>query len=274
MAARVGLADYDSNADFSTKTLKSLRQDNTPKVKLDNSVLSKLPSKQQVTSAIALYMPPNVSVSYKNSYESEPAEMMGTIGQALIGATTATSMQEKLTAVGQGVIGGLGDLGKKAIGEFGQMLGAGDPVKLTSKAFGMAINPHQEQFYVGPDFRSFSYTFDFWPRSQKELEAVNNIITLFKYHSHPDLDTTVTSGRMFFVPSEFEIHYLHMGKQNEYMNKISKCVCTSVDVNYGPEGEFKTFVEDGRGAAPIHYKLALSFTELEFMTKDKIYKGY
>jgi len=79
---------------------------------------------------------------------------------------------------------------------------------------------------------------------------------------------------MFFVPSEFEIHYLHFGKQNEYMNKISKCVCTSVDVDYGPEGEFKTFVEDGRGAAPVHYKLSLSFTELELMTKDKIYNGY
>ena len=102
----------------------------------------------------------------------------------------------------------------------------------------------------------------------------NNIIFLFKYHSHPDLELRKSGGRMFFVPSEFEIHYLHMGKENEYMNKISKCVCTSVDVDYGPEGEFKTFRADARGAAPVHYKMAVSFTELELMTKDKIYKGY
>jgi len=274
MAARVGLADYDSNADFSSKTLKTLRQGNTPAPKLDNSVLSKFPSHQTVTSAIALYMPPNVKVSYKNNYEAEATELSGDVAKAIGGLKTATSRAEQIDAVMTGVTAGLGQYGKNIIGEAISMVGAGDPVKLASKALGMAVNPQQEQFYVSPDFRSFSYTFDFWPRSQKELDAANNIILLFKYHSHPDLELSKSGGRMFFVPSEFEIHYLHRGKQNEYMNKISKCVCTSVDVDYGPEGEFKTFVADGRGAAPVHYKLTLSFTELELMTKDKIYKGY
>ena len=83
-----------------------------------------------------------------------------------------------------------------------------------------------------------------------------------------------TAGRMFIVPSEFEIHYMHVSKdsdtaeENTYMNKISKCVCTSVDVNYGPEGEFKAFSTNG---APIHYKLSLGFTETEFITKNNIY---
>ena len=274
MAARVGLADYDSNADFSSKTLKTLRQGNTPAPKLDNSVLSKFPSHQTVTSAIALYMPPNVKVSYKNNYEAEATELSGDVAKAIGGLKTATSRAEQIDAVMTGVTAGLGQYGKNIIGEAISMVGAGDPVKLASKALGMAVNPQQEQFYVSPDFRSFSYTFDFWPRSQKELDAANNIILLFKYHSHPDLELSKSGGRMFFVPSEFEIHYLHRGKQNEYMNKISKCVCTSVDVDYGPEGEFKTFVADGRGAAPVHYKLTLSFTELELMTKDKIYNGY
>jgi hypothetical protein len=274
MAARVGLADYDSNADFSSKTLKTLRQGNTPAPKLDNSVLAKFPSHSTVTSAIALYMPPNVKVSYKNNYEAEATELSGDVAKAIGGLKSATSRAEQIDAVMTGVTAGLGQYGKNIIGEAISMVGAGDPVKLASKALGMAVNPQQEQFYVSPDFRSFSYTFDFWPRSQKELEAANNIILLFKYHSHPDLELSKSGGRMFFVPSEFEIHYLHRGKQNEYMNKISKCVCTSVDVDYGPEGEFKTFVADGRGAAPVHYKLTLSFTELELMTKDKIYKGY
>ena len=83
-----------------------------------------------------------------------------------------------------------------------------------------------------------------------------------------------SAGRMFIVPSEFEIHYMHIdsedgqAKTNSYMNKISKCVCTSVDVNYGPEGEFKAFSKTG---APIHYKLTLGFTETEFITKNNIY---
>ena len=274
MAAKVGLADYADNSDFAQKSIKNLRQSSTPEVKLDNSVLSKFPSHSTVTSALAVYMPPGVKVSYKNNYEAEATELSGDIAKTLGNVKGATSTSEQLKAISQGAVAGIGQYGKNLIGEAISMVGAGDPVRLFSKALGVAVNPQQEQFYVGPDFRSFSYTFDFWPRSQKELEAANNIILLFKYHSHPDLELSKSGGRMFFVPSEFEIHYLHMGKQNEYMNKISKCVCTSVDVDYGPEGEFKTFVADGRGAAPIHYKLSLSFTELELMTKQKIYDGH
>ena len=274
MAAKVGLVNYDGNSDFAQPSLKSLRQGGTPEVKVDNSVLSKLPTHSTVTSAIALYMPPGVKVSYKNSYEAEATELSGDIAKTFGNVKSAASTADQLKAIGQGAISGLGQYGKNVIGEAISMVGAGDPVKLLSKSLGVAVNPQQEQFYVGPDFRSFQYSFDFWPRSQAELDAANNIILLFKYHSHPDLELSKSGGRMFFVPSEFEIHYLHMGKQNQYMNKISKCVCTSVDVDYGPEGEFKTFVADGRGAAPVHYKLTLGFTELELMTKDKIYNGY
>ena len=274
MAAKVGLVNYDGNSDFAQPSLKDLRQGGTPEVKLENSVLSDLPTHSTVTSAIALYMPPNVKVSYKNNYEAEATELSGDVAKAIGGIKTATGLSGQIDAVSKGVTAGLGQYGKNIIGEAISLVGAGDPVKLASKALGVAVNPQQEQFYVGPDFRQFSYSFDFWPRSQAELEAANNIILLFKYHSHPDLELSNSGGRMFFVPSEFEIHYLHLGKQNEYLNKISKCVCTSVDVDYGPEGEFKTFVADGRGAAPVHYKLTLGFTELELMTKDKIYKGY
>jgi len=151
----------------------------------------------------------------------------------------------------------------------------GNAVEVVSKALGVAVNPREEQFYTGPQFRSFSYAFDFWPRSQQELDAAYNIISLFKYHSAPAMES-VSKGRMFYVPSEFEIHYMHIdrdnadgeAKNNTYMNKISKCVCTSVDVNYGPEGEFKAFSKTG---APIHYKLTLGFTETEFITKNNIY---
>ena len=281
VAAKVGLpVNFGSDTDKSPGSIKDLRKGTTksgkpiPAAKLDNSVLSAFPTHTQVTSAIALYMPPGVKVSYKNNYEAEATELSGDIAKAIGGVKNAQNTQQGIDAVLKGVTAGLGQYGKNVIGEAISMVGAGDPVKLTSKAFGLAVNPQQEQFYISPDFRSFSYTFDFWPRNQQELEAANNIIFLFKYHSHPDLELSKSGGRMFFVPSEFEIHYLHLGKENQYMNKISKCVCTSVDVDYGPEGEFKTFKADSRGAAPVHYKMALNFTELELMTKDKIYKGY
>lgn len=257
-------------------TLDDIRKNsgNFREVKTDNSVLSKLPTHSQVTSAIALYMPPGVKVTYGANYEAEATELSGDIARTIGNAKTASDKTQMAKAIAAGVTSGVGQYGKNVLGEFVSMAGAGDPVKLASKAFGVAINPNEEQFYGGPQFRSFTYAFDFHPRNKKELEAVQNIVFLFKYHMHPDLETGLTGGRLFKVPSEFEIHYAHLGQENEYMNRISKCALKDMTVDFGPEAQFSTFEPDSKGAAPVSYKMSLTFQELELMTKQKIYDGH
>ena len=258
----------------SVKRLKDSMGRPVKGAKIDNSIYAKLPTHSTMTSAIALYMPPGTTVSYSNAYENEATELAGDVVRTVGRAKAATSTKDEIKAVVDGMTAGLGQYGKNILGEAVSMVGAGDPVKVGTKAFGMAVNPNQEQFYVGPGFRSFSYSFDFWPRSKEELKAVEDIIFLFKYHSHPDIDFNAGGGRMFVTPSEFEIQYAHLEKNNEHLNKISRCVCTGVDVGYGPENQYSTFKPDERGAAPVTYSLSLKFTELELMTKDKIYRGY
>ena len=80
------------------------------------------------------------------------------------------------------------------------------------------------------------------------------------------METEKTHGRFFIVPSEFEIHYMFRDGPNPHLHKISRCVCTDVDVKYGPEAQWSTF-EDGH---PTQTQVTLGFTELEFMTKDKV----
>ena len=278
-SADMGLGKVTSGAagmDFGgKKTIGDLRKKtgNVAAVKQDNSIYSELPTHTSVTSAIALYMPPGVTVSYKNDYEAKETNFSGDIAKMVGNLSSANDTKERLDAVITGAVGGAAAFGKNVVGEALDAVGLGNATEVVSKALGVAVNPREEQFYTGPQFRSFSYTFDFWPRSQQELDAASNIISLFKYHSAPGMESK-SAGRMFIVPSEFEIHYMYIdsadgeAKNNTYMNKISKCVCTSVDVNYGPEGEFKAFSKTG---APIHYKLALGFTETEFITKNNIY---
>ena len=276
VAHKLGFATYDTNDDFASKSMKDLRAQtgNFKAVKVDNSVLSKMPTHTQVTSAIALYMPPNTKVSYGASYDAEATELSGDIARTIGNVKSASDLSSQINEALKGAAAGMGQYGKNVIGEAVSMAGAGDPVKLASKAFGVAVNPNEEQFYGGPSFREFSYSFEFWPRSKKELEAVQNIIFLFKYHMHPELETGVTGGRLFKVPSEFEIHYAYRGQENEYMNRISKCALKSCDVDYGPDGQFSTFEGDEKGASPVTYKMSLTFVELELMTKDKITQGY
>ena len=51
--------------------------------------------------------------------------------------------------------------GKKLVGELVSMAGVAIPRKIFTKRSGTALNPRNEQFYDSPDFRSFSYSFDF-----------------------------------------------------------------------------------------------------------------
>ena len=51
---------------------------------------------------------------------------------------------------------------------------------------GRAVNPQQEQLLNGIPFRSWDFTFDFWPKSREEAEKVNQIIYTFRSSMLPD----------------------------------------------------------------------------------------
>ena len=265
--------------DGGSATVSNFRQlkDNKGNVikplKQDNSVLSEFPSHTITTAAIALYMPPGVKVSYNMDYNVKEADLSGTIATAIGKAKSAESTADSIKAIVKGVAGAGIDIGKKAIDAVGESLEIGSPGQLFSKAFGVAINPHQEQFFEKPAFRSFDYTFEFWPKSKEEMDAVQKIIFLFKYHMHPRLHKG-SGGRLFKVPSELEIHYAHLDQQNSYLNKIARCVLKGMDVSYGPDEQYSTFRPDGKGAAPVTTKIALTFQETTFVTKDQIYEGF
>jgi len=249
-----------------------------PKVKMQNVVATTAvegglsgKSVDLVSGAIALYMPTDVKVSYGQEWGPEDTNIAGDISQAW--KSFSKSESEGLDLVHEMLMHGFG-IGVKAAkeftGHFGAGAGIGDWFKIAGKNLGFAINNHREMFYEGPEFRTFGYSFAFWPRNQAETIMVQKIITMFKYHMHPWKKTEYGS-RFFQYPSEFEIHYLAGAGVNKHLNKISRCALTKVDVSYAPEGgNFKTFGD----YAPVTYKVDLTFKELEYMTKQTMLEGY
>ena len=241
----------------------------TPPVSLTNTVTTAIPAGQKTTGAIAIYMPPGITTSYKNTYDIEETSLAGDILKTGKGLAAAESVKDSFDAIVSGVTGAGTQKIKELLSGALDAFGGGDVFRLFSKNVGLAINPRNEQFYVGPGFRSFSYTFQFYPKNQTETDNIQKIIKLFKYHAHPILDDSVYNGRMFVVPSEFEIHYMFKESHNPYLHKISRCVLSDVEVKYGPEEQMSSF---GDGA-PTQYELSLTFTEQEFQTKSTIARG-
>jgi hypothetical protein len=141
-----------------------------------------------------------------------------------------------------------------------------------SAATGLAANPKKEQVFKGVDFRTFTFEYQFFPRSQDEAQNVKNIIDQFKYHMHPEFKG---AGEFLFIyPSEFDIVYYTNGLVNENIHKHTSCVLTEMSVNYTPNGVFNTFYESKTGGGmPTQINVNLTFRELQILNKDLVKEG-
>ena len=241
----------------------------TGKMKADRTRSIKLPDGTLSNSAISIYMPTGVKVSYNQSYDADTeAGLAGDIERGIQGIRDAETAADKVEAGLEGVVGGVARNLKTLLGEFVEMGGMGDPVRFLAKRAGVAVNPRNEAFYNSPTQRTFSFTFDFWPRSVAEAEAVDTIIKIFKYNSAPGF-ASGTQGGVFTIPNYFKIMYMFNGRENKKLNKIGLCYCTDVEVDYTPDGQVTSFA-DGQ---PVHTKLTLNFLEDRIITKRDIEEG-
>jgi len=159
---------------------------------------------------------------------------------------------------------------------------------------GRAINPMQEQMLNGIPFRSWDFTFDFWPKSAAEATNVRNIIYFFRSSMLPDVYSEVMSitdedGKLvmphaddvqkgqaaahngekfnaevnasyFNYPNVFEIFF--EGPLGDKVDGFLPAVCTNAQVDYTGGQKFSTFA-DGQ---PVHIQLTLNFLEIKTMT--------
>ena len=154
----------------------------------------------------------------------------------------------------------------------------GDAVGLTGAREAFEINraevvaDRMELAFKNVNRRNFQYSFKMIPKNEKEADEIRKIIYAFKFNMLPEM-TSGRAGNTMGFPNTFDIEYRFLGKDNDYISRVSTCVLETMTVSYGGD-RFKTFAPRDDGAPVVETSLTLSFKELELITRERVAEGY
>ena len=229
----------------------------------------------RLETAIAMYMPPSVNVSYAANYVDTE------IGAFSVGAGAAIKAFNRTGKLAAGTSAFLDTVpdelknvaARQILGAIGSIIpGTQGLEEVAGMATGQIIADRMELAFKGLPKRGFQYTFKMIPKSEQEAEEIRKIVFTFKANMLPEIKEG-TGGRGMVVPNTFDIRYMYMNTDNDFLHKISTCVLESMNVTYGGD-RYRTFPDAGDGTPPVETTMTLNFKELELITKERVYEGF
>ena len=253
-----GIVDFDKT--------KAKADSGTGGRKDSSSIQLQNPTTKRIKTAIALYMPQQITTSYQAKYSEDTIGIVAeTVGGAILSGMSGGGFKDVMGVLGAGAEEGFNQFLQK-----GAELAAPGAQAMMAIHQGKVITPKLELMFKGVGRRSFSYEFNFIPKSEKEAIEVEKIVLEFKLQMSADFAGGGAQGqRRMTIPSTFDIEYMYKGQGNSHLHKISTCVLEKMDVTYGGD-KFVAYA----GGRPQSTKISLSFSEMEIITKKRIEDNY
>ena len=255
-----------------------------------SSLLAESTTTTRLGTAIALYMPPSIATSYSMEYSDvEVGPMSSAVSNLARVMKQAFGGEFNQEAFG-GFVGDLNTTVKRGLLKSMDAVVPGVRAR-AEIASGVIMSNKMEMAFRGINRRSFSYSFIFMPKSEQEVQVVQKIIHLFKFHAHGEFgkghtietkdkkgNVSKATGFEMTLPDTFDIRYMYQGQANTHMNKISECYLKNVEVSYGGD-RFVAYkptesLHGGSTPPPQRTTLNLTFQELEILDKKRIDEGF
>tara|TARA_E500000318_G_scaffold111147_1_gene128677 strand:+ start:230 stop:1459 length:1230 start_codon:yes stop_codon:yes gene_type:complete len=234
--------------------------------------IKRAPTKRLKTQ-IAMYMPQQVNVTYGANFTD--TEMGALTEEALNAYNNAIggrfrSAFENVLNMDQGIAE---QLQKGLLASIGIIPGFGGAREAFEAKEGAIISDRLELAFKGINKRVFQYTFKMIPKNPQEADEIRKIVFAFKANMLPEFVGGNRAGRRLVVPNTFDISYMYVGAENDYLHKISTCVLENMNVTYGGD-RYKTFEGRGDGAPPVETTITLNFKEMELITRERVFEGF
>lgn len=222
---------------------------------------------RRTSKAIALYMPDTLNFQYNQGYQDFSPGTNSFVAGVFAGSSAIDTFKKVGVPTNQ-----------KSVSDYIRNLG---PFFANFKLgnigsgalFGVVANPMLDLIYTSPELKTYRFDFAFYPRSQKEAQEVQKIISTLKFHQAPEI-STIGNGYFLVPPSEFDIKFFYNGAENPNVPKITTCVLTSIDVDFAPNGfsayevPGQTTPKLGGTGTPVAIRVSLQFKETLYHTKE------
>tara|TARA_Y100000004_G_scaffold129430_1_gene145900 strand:- start:804 stop:1784 length:981 start_codon:yes stop_codon:yes gene_type:complete len=260
---------------------------------------------------VYMAMPKTLQTGFAPRYKQIDLGVMGAAALTAMNADLGGDMKELAQTISDAADAALPEFAAGAIAEVtnglaqaGGLAGGLDASSIQALTKGRVFNPFKEQVFSGLDFRTHNFTFKLLSRTETEAKRVQDIINYFKFGALPSIGGTENSGgsddggtfasalsglnsqRFFNVPDNFDIKFIRLKpdasggtistKDNDFMHfKIHPSVCTGIQINYTPDGQYTSFKSITGGMVQVPaIQLGLTFAELKLVTKGDIAKGF
>jgi hypothetical protein len=141
------------------------------------------------------------------------------------------------------------------------------PETILARGLGIVPNSNLELLFNSPTLRDFNFGYKLTPRSQEEAKNVRRIIRFFKQGMAVrklNASSGAGAGSLFLgTPNIFKLTYKSNGGAIKGVNRIKICALTGFSVNYTPESQWASYVDETAPGQPISLTMGMSFTELE-----------
>lgn len=263
---------------------------------------------------VYLAMPKSLQTAYSPQYTQIDLGVLGVSTIAALGGDLSNT--DNLTAVIQSAArAALPEFAGSAVSSIanglsqaGGLAGNLNANSLQALTKGRVFNPFKEQVFQGMQFRQHNFNFKLVSRNAAEATEVRNILFYFKEGSVPfvtgnaikgdseafgsDQGKAIKSGldaassqRFFQIPDSFNIDFVRMSADGRSLDgsgsplhfKIHPSVCTAININYTPDGQYTAFKSPpdiASGVSVPAIDLTLQFTELKLVTGDDIRKEF
>ena len=269
---------------------------------------------------VYIAMPQNLSTQYAPTYRQVDVGVAGIAGATGLGVDSFDKAAQALQTAAQDALPEFAaNTMMSVLGGASQFLGlagtatANDILALSK---GKVFNPYTEQLFSNMQFRNHMFSFKFFARDDAESREINKIIKYLKKGALPiygatgggtgitigtdqddagdkligDLDDRLNSigaARFYEVPDKFDIKFIRLDPNGDGTTvskdlhyKIHTSVCTGIDVNYTPDGQYNAIkgvtlgVEDNAPLQVPAVTVNCRFTETQLVTQGQIDQGY